>query len=206
MPTRWQSITGGILRGLSNDKRSAGLTGSNVKTDNPHTYTWIGQETSDLRQPIQKEQTQQPALPFGMASGGTQYSYQNPLPTDIRMLLTQGSPGTDVGTKDASSDTGSLNQSVPGNAPMNNGFQSSGYGMSPQNGDHFKYYFANSIGAQANNKVPFPSSVLNAVQVQQNSNTDGNPDVWKGAMQVFGSMSKGYAGVQPVQITGFKYS
>jgi len=206
MPNNWQSITSGILKGISNDKRSVGLTGSNTKTDNPNTFTWIGQETSDLRQPIQKEQTQTPSLPFGNASAGTVYSYQNPLPTDIRMLISQGSPGTNVSPKDASSDTGSLIQGIPDTVATNNAFPSSGYGMSPQNGDHFKYYFANTIGAQANNKVPFPASVLTAVQEQQNFNTDGSSNVWNGAMQLFGSMSKSYAGIKPVAMHGLKYS
>jgi hypothetical protein len=190
-PNNFQSIVGGIFRGLSNDKRSVGLTGSNVKTDNPHTYAWIGQETSDLRQPIEKEQSQNPSLPFAKGSSGTQYSYTQPLPTDVRTLIAQGSPGTNIALTDEASSIGSMIQTVPAQVPMNN-WNFSGYGMSPQNGDHFKLYFANQLGVRNMNPTPMASQVLTAVQEQQNTNTDGSSNVWHGSWQTIQSMRKGY--------------
>jgi hypothetical protein len=161
---------------------------------------------ANLAQPITKEQTQNPSLPFGKSSAGTEYSYENPLPTDIRMLVTQGIPGTNVSPNDASSDTGSLIQPIPDNVPYAGSFQSSGYGMSPQNGDHFKYYFANNIGNYANTKVPFPATVLSAIQEQPGVNSDGSSNVWHGAFQTFATMRKGYQGVKPANLSGLKYS
>jgi hypothetical protein len=204
MPNNFDSIFGGILRGLSNDKRSVGLTGSNVKTDNPHTYTWIGQETSDLRQPIEKEQSQNPSLPFAKGSSGTQYSYTQPLPTDITTLVSQGSPGTSIAETDQASSIGSTIQTVPNKVPVNNS-QSNGYGMSPQNGDHFKQYFANQIGVMNKNPVPMSSQVLTAVQEQQNMNTDGSSDVWHGSWQTIQSMRKGYRPANQFR-QGMRYS
>src|SRR5215831_17224135 len=130
-----------MIRGLSNDKRSLGIsTSASVKTDNPLTYAWIGQNTSDLRQPIEKEQSQNPSLPFEKSSSGTQYSYSQPLPTDITTLVSQGSPGTNISETDLASSIGSLIQPTPGFVRPDN-WNFSGYGMSPQNADHFKAYF-----------------------------------------------------------------
>jgi len=204
MPNNFQSIFGGIIRGLSNDKRSVGLTGHNVSTDNPHTYTWIGQETSDLRQPIEKEQSQNPSLPFAKGSSGTQYSYTQPLPTDITTLVSAGSPGTSIAETDQASAIGSMIQTVPNKVPVNNS-QSNGYGMSPQNGDHFKQYFANQIGVMNKNPVPMASQVLTAVQEQQNTNTDGSSDVWHGSWQTIQSMRKGYRPANQFR-QGMRYS
>jgi hypothetical protein len=191
MPSNWDSIFGGIIRGLSNDRRSVGLTGSNVKTDNPQTYSWIGQETSDLRQPIDKEQSQNPSLPFAKGSSGIQYAYSQPVTTDVRTLVAQGSPGTNIAYTDQASSIGSMIQTVPTRVRPNN-WNFSGYGMSPQNGDHFKLYFANQIGVRNMNPNPMSSQVLTAVQEQQNTNTDGSSDVWHGNWQVIQAMRKGY--------------
>jgi len=190
-PNNYGSIVGGIIRGLSNDRRSAGLTGHNVTNDNPQSYAWIGQNTSDLRQPIQKEMSQNPSLPFEKGSSGTQYEYTNPLPTDIRSLVRQGYPGTDVNIVDQASSVGSLVQGMPSFVPINN-LQLSGYGMSPQNADHFKYYFANQMGQLNLTPQVNPSNVLTAVQEHQNINTDGSAQVWHGAFQTFGTMLKRY--------------
>ena len=189
MATNFGSIVGGIVRGLSNDKRSAGLTGSNVKTDNPHTYNWIGQETSDLRQPIQKEMSQNPSLPFEKGSSGTEYSYSNPLPTDITTLVKQGSPGTNVSPFREASSIGSLIQTVPSYVPNNN-WNFSGFGMSPQNADHFKTYFANQIGVNPANPNPLSANVLTAITEQANTPIDGSHDVWNGAWETYISMRK----------------
>src|SRR5215471_8209973 len=191
MANNFGSIVGGIVRGLSNDRRSAGLTGSNVKTDNPHTYRWIGQETSDLRQPIEKEMSQNPSLPFEKTTSGTEYSYTNPLPTDIRTLIQQGSPGTDIAETRQASSIGSTIQTVPPVVPINN-WNFSGMGMSPQNGDHFKYYFANQIGVKNQNANPLPANVLAFSTEQANTVIDGSHDVWNGAWQTFISMRKNY--------------
>jgi len=191
MATNFGSIVGGIVRGLSNDKRSAALTGSNVKTDNPQTFTWIGQNTSDLRQPIQKEMSQNPSLPFEKGSSGTQYSYSQPLPTDITTLVAQGSPGTNVGEFREASSIGSLIQTIPSIVPNNN-WNFSGFGMSPQNGDHFKTYFANQIGINPANPNPLSANVLTAVTEQANIPIDGSVNVWNGAWQTINAMGKPY--------------
>jgi hypothetical protein len=190
-PNNFGSIVGGILRGLSNDKRSVGLTGSNVKTDNPQTYSWIGQETSDLRQPIQKEQSQNPSLAFAKGSSGTQYAYSKPLPTDITTLVSQGAPGTNISETDLASSIGSLIQPTPGFVRPDN-WNFSGMGMSPQNADHFKTYFANQIGVNHRVTPPLSAQVMTDVQEQQNTNTDGSSNLWHGAWQTIQSMRKGY--------------
>ena len=192
MPNNWDSIVGGIVRGLSNDHRSAGLTGSNVKTDNPHTYAWIGQETSDLRQPIQKEATQNPSLPFTMGSPGTQYSYSQTLPTEVRTFFTQATPGTDVSIRSEASSVGSQTLIPTNYAPINNR-QTSGYGMSPQNGDHFKAYFANQIGL--NNNLPKANAAVTTehIQEQQGLGSAGSNAVWHNSWQTFISMRKSYS-------------
>jgi hypothetical protein len=191
IPTNFQSIVGGIFRGLSNDKRSVGLTGSNVKTDNPQTYTWIGQETSDLRQPIEKEQTQNPSLPFLKGSSGTQYAYTNPLPTDIRTGILESYPGTSIEKTFVPSSIGSLLQPMPDMVPLNN-WQQRGYGMSPQNADHFKTYFANQIGLTNLIPQPTPSNTMDAVQAQQQSSTVGRHSDWFNVWQHILTMRKTY--------------
>ncbi len=188
-PTNFGSIIGGIIRGLSNDKRSAGLKGSNVTNDNPQSYGWIGQETSDLRQPIEKEQTQNPSLPFLTKSSGVEYSYTTPLPTDIRSRITAGMPGTNVDSTNQASSIGSMIQTVPSMVLMNN-WQEHGYGMSPQNGDHFKTFFANQMGVRAILPQPLPSAVANAVSHQADSNLVGSHDVWHSSWQTFLTMRK----------------
>jgi hypothetical protein len=191
MATNFGSIVGGIIRGLSNDRRSVALTGHNVTTDNPNTYTWIGQEPGDLRQPIQKEMSQNPSLPFEKASSGSQYEYTQPLPTDIRTLITAGSPGTDISPTTYASSIGSWVQRVPSLVPMNNG-QFNGYGMSPQNADHFKVHFANQIGMRNMMAAPSASIVATAIQEQANINTDGPTDPWENALSLFQFMRKSY--------------
>lgn len=192
MTNNFQSIVGGIIRGLTNDKASAG-TNPHIPTqqNNPLVYTWIAQQTNDLRQPIEKEQSQNPSLPFGKASSGTQYEYTNPLPTDIRMLISQGSPGTNIDPTQQASSIGSLIQTVPDLVPLNN-WNFSGFGMSPQNADHFKSYFANQLGVQNTNKYPLSGQILAEVQEQANTNADGSSNVWHGAWQTFETMTKPY--------------
>jgi hypothetical protein len=191
MPNNFQSIVGGIFRGLSNDRRSVALTGSNVKTDNPLTFTWIGQETSDLRQPIEKEVSSNPSLPFEKTTPGTQYEYANTLPTDVRTLVKQGSPGTDVSIRDKASSVGSSTLVPTGFAPINNA-QNAGVGMSPQNGDHFKSYFANQIGLSNQLPVAHAASTLQGVMEEQSRNITGSADVWHGSWQTFVNMRKRY--------------
>src|SRR5215831_14724720 len=181
-----------MIRGLSNDKRSLGIsTSANVKTDNPLTYAWIGQETSDLRQPIEKEQSQNPSLPFAKGSSGTQYSYTQPLPTDVTTLISQGSPGPSITPTVHASSIGSLIQPMPGFVPMNN-WAFNGMGMMPQNGDHFKSFFANQNGLANMQPTPLPASVLSAVQEQQNVGSHGSNDVWASGWQTFQAMGKDY--------------
>jgi len=190
-PNNWQSIVGGIVGGISNDKRSAGLTGHNVTTDNPQTYGWIGQETSDLRQPIQKESSQNPSIPFTSGSPGVAMPYAQLLPNDIPTFLQQGAPGTNVSIRTEASSVGSPTLIPTGFAPINNA-QFSGYGMSPQNGDHFKQYFANQIGLS--NQLPKASPAVSAmaVQVEQSLGSAGSQDSWIHAWQTFTNMRKTY--------------
>jgi len=190
-PNNFGSIVGGIVRGSTNSRRSVGLTGHNVSTDNPLTFAWIGQETSDLRQPIQKEVSQNPSLPFEKTTPGTQYEYTNPLPTDVRTLFNQGSPGTNVSLRDKAASVGSSTLIPTGFAPMNNAV-GAGFGMSPQNGDHFKFYFANQIGLS--NMLPKANAATMAqgVMEEQSRNVAGSADIWHGNWQTFISMRKAY--------------
>jgi len=193
MANNFQSIVGGIFRGLSNNRASGGLNQTNTQSSqNPLTYQWIGFPTpSDLRQPIQKEQTQNPSLAFEKGSAGTSQSYSMPPLTDIPTLVTQGMPGPDSSFRLTAGSVGSKSNIPALRAPINNA-QGNGFGMSPQNGDHFKQYFANQIGLFNVLTKPVPEATASAISVQQHTNVAGNPDAWASSWQTFLSMAKGY--------------
>jgi len=188
----FESIFGGIFRGLASNKSSAGLNQTNTQSDkNPLTYAWIGQQTNDLRQPIEKEQSQSPALPGLFGSSGTAYSYSVPLPTDVRSIASYNNPATSVALNSLPSQLGSTVHPAPAYAPIDN-WAFRGYGMSPQNGDHFKQYFANQMGNFNMMPKPNPSNVLTAVSDQANIAVDGSADVWQGTYQTMTLMGKRY--------------
>lgn len=193
MPTNYESIFGGIFRGLSNNKNSGG-TNPQIPTqqNNPLVYAWIGQQTNDLRQPIQKEQAQNSTL--GLASSaGTLVPYSQPVPTDIPTRTALTTPGTDVSLAVFASPIGGLTQPVPLAVPTsNNGGGFGDYDMQPLNGSHFSRYFSNQLGNYNLLAKPNPANVLTAVQEQANSNSDGSANVWQGAYQTFAMMAKPY--------------
>ena len=191
MANNFQSIVGGIFRGISQNKSSAGLSESNVKELNPQTYQFIGLSSKDPRYPVAKEQTQNPALPWNSSSAGTQLGYTQPIPTNVPEKLGQQLPAPDAAPTQWASSIGSMVQPVPGYVPLNN-WQINNYGMSPQNGSHFLNYFANQRGIQNLQPIPVASNVLTAVQEQQNIQTDGSADVWNGHFNLFRSMAKDY--------------
>jgi hypothetical protein len=193
MPNNFQSIVGGIFRGISSNKSSAGLNQTNTQNDtNPLTYQWIGESTGGTAYPINREQTQNPALPFAKGSAGTNIPYAPPVLTDIPTLLNQGSPGTDVSLRTSAGSVGSQTSIPPGMAPIANAV-GNGYGMSPQNADHFKVYFANQIGLS--NQLPRASAKTTGLAIadQQHENVAGSSDSWKSAYQTFSAMQKGYS-------------
>jgi hypothetical protein len=190
MPTNAASIFGGIFRGLTNNTVSQG-TNPQVPTqqNNPNVYRWIGQSTQDLRQPVSKEATQNPALPWGTGSSGTLIPYgQNvPLGTDIQ----QGAPDPSIAFDPYASQIGSTIQPIPKVIPVaNNNLGNTE--MMPQNGSHFKDHFVNQMGSYNLIGDPNAANVLTAVQAQANTHADGSPDIWQNAYQVFNSMAKGY--------------
>jgi len=192
MPNNFESIFGGIFRGLSSNKSSAG-TNSLIPTqqNNPLVYGWIGQETNDLRYPISKEQTQNPVLGPNLSSG-TQFAYSSPVPTDIPTQIQGSYPTTDVSRVAlVSSRIGSMVQPIPCVVPINNG-QFNGYEMSPVNGQHFFGYFANQLGMYNLQGRPNAANVLTAIQAEANVNSDGSSDLWNGAWQTILSMRKSY--------------
>lgn len=192
-PNNFTSIFGGIFRGLSNNKASGGLNQTNTQSsDNPLTYQWIGAPTGGTTYQIDREQTQNPSLPFEKGSAGTNVPYAKPVLTDIPTLLNQGSPGTDVSLRTSAGSVGSATHIPPGMAPINNAV-GNGYGMSPQNADHFKVYFANQIGLS--NQLPRASAKTTGLAIadQQHENVGGSSDSWKSAYQTFASMQKGYS-------------
>ena len=192
-PTNADSIFGGIFRGLSNNRSSGALNQTNTQnSNNPLTYQWIGFPTpSDLRQPIEKEQTQNPSLPFDKGSSGTNVPYSSAPLTDIPTLLQQGSPGTNTSIRDTASSVGSPTNVPAGWAPIANPV-GSGYGMSPQNADHFKQYFANQIGLGNNLPKASAANTTLAIAHQQHTNSAGASDAWQRSWEVFGSMQKDY--------------
>jgi hypothetical protein len=195
MPNNLQSIVGGIFRAVSNNKVSLGLTDQNVTTDNPQTYTWIGHSDKLPTYPTDREQTQSPAIPWYSKSSGTGFSYSQPVPTDFTSRFAANTPGTDVSITDQASSIGSTIQSVPRYVPMGN-MQFNGYEMSPQNGAHFKNYFANQLGMQNLNPLPNASNVLTAIQEQQGIQTDGSADVWHSHFRLFQNLGKDYRPAQ----------
>jgi|SRR5215471_5388835 len=190
-PNNFQSIIGGMIRGLTNSRRSAALTAHNVSNDNPQSFAWIGGSTSDLRQPIEKEMSQQPSLAFGKASSGTSYAYFNPVLNDIPSLYLQGQPGTNVSERKVAGSVGSPTNVPAPFAPIDN-WPSAGYGMSPQNGDHFKYYFANQIGLSNQLPKPNPANVAEMTMAAQNHSAAGASDLWFSHAQTVSNMLKGY--------------
>lgn len=182
-PRNYESILGSITRAFS--KNNSGK--------NPLTRTWIGQEQNDLRQPIEKEQSQSPALPWYSRSSGTAFDWTQPVPalTDIRTRGETNSPGPDSRPTLVASSVGSLVQPMPDNVPLNN-VQFSGYGMSPQNGDHFQHYFANQVNQHNITFAVNPANVLTAVSEQQNQMADGSADVWGSYNKIFDAMQKNY--------------
>lgn len=192
-PNNFTSIFGGIFRGLSNNKSSGGLNQTNTQnSSNPLTYQWIGQSAGGTTYQIDREQTQNPSLPFEKGSGGTNVAYSSPPLTDIPTLLNQGAPGTDVSIRNSAGSVGSPTNVPAGYAPRNNGV-GSGFGMSPQNADHFKQYFANQIGLQNNLPRASAKNTTLAVSDQQHTNVAGSSDSWQSSFQTFAAMQKGYS-------------
>ena len=192
-PNNFQSIFGGIFRGLSNNRSSGGLNQTNTQnSDNPLTYQWIGFPTpSDLRQQIQKEQTQNPSLPFEKGSGGTSVDYSRAVLTDIPTLVNQGSPGTDISLRHSAASAGSPTNIPTGFASPTN-WVGNGYGMSPQNGDHFKTFFANQLNLR--NVLPKATPMITSLAISEQADTHvaNSNDSWKNAFQLYSSMQKQY--------------
>lgn len=194
MPNNFESIFGGMFRGLASNKSSGGLNQTNTQNaSNPQTYQWIGQASGGTVFPINREQTQNPALPFAFGSAGISLSYANPVLTDIPTLLSQGSPGTDVSQRDAAGSVGSPTNIPATYASLSGGYIGNGYGMSPQNADHFKTFFANQIGLS--NKLPKASAFNTSLAITDQADTHigSSQDSWKNAWNVFSSMQKGYS-------------
>ena len=175
MANNAESIIGGIVRGLVRNKRSLGLSTQNVKANNPQTQQWIGESYGSMTAPIQREQTQNPVLPWSTSSSGTSFSYSKPVPTDIRYLVESA---TDITPTRYASSVGGLVQPVPGNVPIND-MQVKGYGMSPLNGSHFFEYFANQNNQAYSPGLANAANVLTAISEQANVGSDGSADVWR---------------------------
>lgn len=196
-PNNLQSILGGIFRGMTNNKSSAGLPpDTNVRANNPNTYRWIGAPAGDQNNPpITTEQTQQPALAWFRGSAGTAFAYTQPTVTDIPNALSQPTPDTSVAFTNQASSIGSLVQSHPSSVPTGN-WQTQGLGMNPTNAEHFREYFANQIGTRHLLPTPNAASVLTAVQSQNNMSADGSVDVRNLRYSITAANAKGY---QPLQ-------
>ena len=194
MATNFESIVGGIFRGLTKNNlvnpQALGMN-RNIPERVPLVSQWIGRETNDLRQPIEKEQTQNPALPWYSRSSGTQVSYSQPVPTDIPTRIAESIPQPNSNVTLEPSSIGSLVQPMPKEVPLRN-WQFNGYEMSPTNGEHFKTFFANQINYINGYASPTPANVLSAVTYQQNLITDGSPDVWESHNRMIKGVEKGY--------------
>lgn len=198
-PTNWDSIVGALFRGNTNNTSSAALPETNVRQNNPQTFQWIGTSyNADLRAPIQKEQTQNPALDWSRGSAGLGLSYAQPTVTDIPTVLSGIQPAPSIAFTNEASAIGSVVQSIPGTINTGNMQNASGgYGMNPTDAAHWFSYFANQLGTRHLLPTANPASVLTAVQAQANQVTDGNVDTGAPLLNKIGAAQmKGY---QPMQ-------
>lgn len=200
------SIVGGIFAGLNNNKSSGGLSGSNVKTNNPQTYAWIGQAAGGTRYQTTREAQQGQQLPWYGASTGTSFGYSQLLPTDIPSIQNQVTPATSVlanGQNDPST-VGSTISALPSSAPLANYSQFNGYQMNPQNAESWRTYYANQMSNTPLKRLPNASNVMAAVTAQANTSADGSNNLWDSHSSLMTAMSKNY---QPArQFWGFTSS
>ena len=203
--TNLQSILGGIFGGLHNYKSSAALSESNVKTNNPQTYGWIGHSAGGTRYQTTREAQQGQQLPWYAGSTGTAFSYSQLLPTDIPSIQHQVTPGTSVlATTNDPSTVGSTISALPDSVPAANYAQFNGYQMNPQNAEHWRTFFANQMSNVPLKRLPNPSNVMVAVTKQANITADGDANLWDSHSSLMTAMSKNY---QPArQFWGFTSS
>jgi len=190
-----QSILGGIFGGLSNNKSSGGLSGSNVKTNNPQTYAWIGQAAGGTRYQTTRESQQGQQLPWYSGSSGTGFSYSQLLPTDIPSISHQVTPATNVQAMgwDDPSVVGSTISALPGTVPVANFGQFNGYQMNPQNAESWRTYYANQMSNVPLKRQPNASNVASAVTQQSSIGAEGSLDPWASHSSLVTAMAKGYS-------------